>query len=53
MSPQFLLFPSNPNFKIEILSNPPFLKIWLEVQPPSPQTENKAWQNYVKRLKQI
>ena len=31
------LFPSNPPLKIEILSSPcaPFLKIWLEAQPPS------------------
>ena len=35
------LFPSNPPLKVEVLSSsPPFwklgLKIWLEVQPPSP-----------------
>ena len=28
------LFPSNPSLKVEVLSRPPFLKIWLEVQPP-------------------
>ena len=30
-----LIFPSNPPLKVEVLSNPPpFLKIWLETQPP-------------------
>ena len=29
------LFPSNPATKVEVLSNPHFLKIWLEAQPPS------------------
>ena len=29
------LFPSNPPVEVEVLSSPPFLKIWLEVQPPS------------------
>ena len=28
------LFPSNPLLKVEVLSNPPFLKIWLETQLP-------------------
>ena len=29
------LFPSNPPLKVEVLSSPPpFLKIWLEAQPP-------------------
>ena len=27
------LFPSNPPLKVEVLSSPLFLKIWLEVQP--------------------
>ena len=27
------LFSSNPPLKVEVLSNPTFLKIWLEVQP--------------------
>ena len=30
------LFPSMPPLKVEVLSIHPFLKIWLEVQPPSP-----------------
>ena len=30
------LFPSNPPLKDEVLSKPPFLKIWLEVQPSTP-----------------
>ena len=33
------LLPSNPPLKVEFLSSPPFLKIWLEAQPlppPSP-----------------
>ena len=30
------LFPSNLPLKVEFLSIPPFLKIWLEVQPPLP-----------------
>ena len=32
------LFPGNPPLKIEVLSSPPppFSKIWLEAQPPSP-----------------
>ena len=29
------LFPSNPPLKVEVLSSPSFLKIWLEAQPPS------------------
>ena len=29
-----LLFPSSPPLKFEVLSSPPFLKIWLEIQPP-------------------
>ena len=28
------VFPSNPLLKVEVLSNPPFLKIWLETQLP-------------------
>ena len=28
------LFPSNPPVKVEVLSSLPFLKIWLEAQPP-------------------
>ena len=30
------LFPSNPPLKDEVLSKPPFLKIWPEVQPSPP-----------------
>ena len=30
------LFPSNPPLKDEVLSKPPFLKIWPEVQPSTP-----------------
>ena len=30
------LFPSNPSLKVEVLSSPPFLKIWLEAQTPPP-----------------
>ena len=30
------LFPSNPPLKIEVLSSPLFLKIWLETQTPPP-----------------
>ena len=30
------LFPSNSLLKVEVLSSPTFLKIWLEAQPPSP-----------------
>ena len=30
------LFPSYPPQKVEILSSPPLLKIWLDVQPPPP-----------------
>ena len=37
-----ILFLSNPFLKIEIVSSPPFLKIWYEVNlPPSPT----AYQN--------
>ena len=37
------LFPSKPPLKVEVLSSPPFLKIWLEVQPPlSPQQKGKG-----------
>ena len=28
-----------PPLKVEVLSSPPFLKIWLEAQPPPPSTE--------------
>ena len=31
------LFPSNPSLKVEVLSSPPFLKIWLEAQTPPPR----------------
>ena len=37
------LFPSNPPLKVEVLSSIPFLKIWLEAQPPTtppPPAEN-------------
>ena len=34
-----LLFPSNLPLKVEVLSSPPFLKIWLEVQLPPPIAE--------------
>ena len=27
-------FPATSPLKVEVLSSPPFLKIWLEVQPP-------------------
>ena len=30
------LFPSKPRLKVEVLSSPHFLKIWLEAQPPPP-----------------
>ena len=36
------LFPTNPLIKIKVLSSPPFLKIWLEVQPPPPQKGGKV-----------
>ena len=29
------LFSNNPPLKVEVLSSPPFLEIWQEVQPPS------------------
>ena len=29
------LFPSNPPLNVEVLSSPPFLKTWLEAQPPA------------------
>ena len=32
------LFPSNLSLKIEILSSPPFLKIWWEAHPPPPSS---------------
>ena len=28
------IFPSNPLLKVEVLSSPPFMKMWLEAQPP-------------------
>ena len=28
------LFPSNPPLTVEAVPSPPFLKIWLEAQPP-------------------
>ena len=37
-----LLFPSNLPLKVEVLSSPPFLKIWLEVQPPLPPPQQKG-----------
>ena len=30
------LFPSNPTLKVEVLSSPPLIKIWLEAQSPPP-----------------
>ena len=30
------LFPSNLPLKVEVLSSPFFLKVWLEAQPPPP-----------------
>ena len=43
------LFPSNLSLKIEILSSPPFLKIWWEVYPPSsflPPSRNVGGAHY-------
>ena len=37
------LFPSNPTLKVKVLPSPPFLKIWLEVQPPLPPAE-RGWE---------
>ena len=31
-----------PPLKVEVLSSPPFLKIWLEVQPPLPPPQQKG-----------
>ena len=36
-----LLFPSNSSLKVEILSSPLFLKIWLEAQPPPPPSPSE------------
>ena len=30
-----------PPLKVEVLSSPPFLKIWLEAQPPPPPLDRK------------
>ena len=42
-----LFFPSNPPLKVEALSSPPFLKIWLEAQPPRPPVERGGGAHYV------
>ena len=41
------LFLSNPPLKVEVLSSPPFLKIWLEAQPPPPPERGRCplWQH--------
>ena len=40
------LFPSNPHLKTEVLSSPPFLKIWLETQPPAAERRGcPLWPN--------
>ena len=36
------VFPSNPLLKVKVLSSPPFLKIWLEVQPPPLPPQHKG-----------
>ena len=36
------LFPSNPPLKVEVLSSPLFLKIWLEVQSPLPAEKRRG-----------
>ena len=41
------LFPNKPPLKVEVLSSPtPFLKIWLEVQPPLPLAESGGVVHY-------
>ena len=42
------LFPSNPPLKVEVLSSPPpFLKIWLEAQPPPPLQKGGGFAHYM------
>ena len=40
------LFPSNPPLKVEVLSSPSFLKIWLEVQPLPPAEKGGGCAHY-------
>ena len=35
-------FSQQPSLKVEVLPSPPFLKIWLEVQPPPPPPSRKG-----------
>ena len=44
------LFPSNPPLKAEVLSSPPFLKTWLEAQPPSPLQKGGGGAHYALSL---
>ena len=49
-------FPSNPHLKVEVLSSPPpFLKIWLETQPPAAERRGAVpamaqwWKKYLSK----
>ena len=41
------LFPSNLPLKVEVLSSPFFLKVWLEAQPPPPMQKGGRGAHYV------
>ena len=40
------LFPSNRHLKVEVLSSPPFFKIWFEVQPSQLPPQQKGSAHY-------
>ena len=46
---KYPLFPSNPPLKVEVLSSPPFLKIWLEVQPPPSRNGGAHYDNDMRK----